>query len=181
LRLAQQLMTPTTKQSWTYEVFTQEAGPATITWPNIASVPTEYTVTLTDTVAKATIDLRKEPRYTFVGAANGTRQFSITIQTPHQPLLSRVSVKVGANRQTPTNVSYTLTGNATTTVQIVQNGRVIATVASNKSDGPGTSSVTWNNETSSGVLVAPGAYQALVTVTDGQSDTESQVASFTLR
>jgi hypothetical protein len=71
--------------------------------------------------------------------------------------------------------SYQLAKQAYVTVEVVQNGRVLALVFQGTSD-PGPYSVTWDGRTATGV-VAPGHYEVRVTVVDDLAE-GSQSAGF---
>lgn len=44
------------------------SGEATLSWPDLADVPAEWTLTLTDTETGASVNLRQQPSYTFTAA-----------------------------------------------------------------------------------------------------------------
>lgn len=181
LNLAQALTTDNVKeQVWTWNIFTQSAGPVTLTWPNIGSVPNNVTIRLTDASTGASELLRNTSKVTFEGAAQGTKTYKLEVLTgaPEAVIESVTAAAASGGAK----VSYDLSVNATTTVTISNStGGVIATLALNQSESSGVSKVAWNYLDAANRPVPNGTYKAVVSATPSGGQTETKSVSITVK
>jgi hypothetical protein len=147
-------------QSWNVQVTSKAAGPVTINWPNLSTVPTDVQFQLTDVSSGATRDIRRGSGYTFNATAGSTRSFTIAAVpgAASRAIISNISatnIRGGGG----VTVSYVLASSATVSVRILQTGRVIYQAVSGRSVTAGTNTATWALRDSANRLVAPGTYQ----------------------
>jgi hypothetical protein len=152
-------------QSWNVTVTSKAAGPVTVNWPNMATLPSDVQLHLLDTVTGATRDLRRGAGYTFDATAGGARSFTITSTpgTASRAVIASLQVQQTRGVGAGVTVSYVLGSEATVSVRVLQNGRAIYQAVTARSDQPGTSTATWPLRDSANRQVAPGVYQIEVT------------------
>jgi hypothetical protein len=160
-------------KTWTWNIYTQNSGEVTLTWPNIAAVPSNVQIKLIDPATGAQRELRQSSSVSFMGKAQSVKTYELEVTTgPALPVIESVKA---AGSKTKETISYTLSVNATTTVTITQSNQVIATLVSNRADKLGQSQATWNFLDAANRPVKNGTYQAVVTSTPsgGQAATKS--------
>ena len=173
-RLAQSLTEQTGRQEFLVKVDSRVAGPVTVTWPNLSTIPKNVRAKLVDVSTGETRDLRKVSGYTFEAEANLTREFKIQIEpgTVAKAVIGAVNVvPIGrgtGTAMTSVRLNYTLGSDATTTVRILSsNGREVMIIGSGRADKAGQNEVVWNLRDQANRSVAPGTYRAEI-VAEGQ-------------
>ncbi len=161
-RLAQSLSEKAGQQEWTLQVYSKDAGPVTVTWPNLSSIPKNYRVRMVDNATGTARDLRKSSGYTFTSVERATR--TITLQavpgTPARAVIGNVIVtRPSRSPGSSFTISYALASDATTTVRVLQGGQEIYAAVRGRADQAGQRTATWNLRDSANRSVAPGVYQ----------------------
>ena len=165
-RLAQTLSEVNGKQEFKVLVESNTAGPVTVTWPNLATIPKNVRARLVDTVTGETRDLRKFSGYTFQAEAKLTRELKVQLEPGISvaPVIGNVMVtRSGRSNGADASIrlTYTLTSDVTTTVRILSNtGREVMTVTRGRADKAGQNEVVWNLRDQAQRSVAPGTYRA---------------------
>jgi hypothetical protein len=162
-RMAQAMSDRQSRTEWTVFVQSKTGGQVTVTWPNMATVPKNVRFTLTDPATSTTRDMRRTSGYTFEAAAGTTRELKIQIEPGgvSRALIGNVNIgRSGKDRTAPFNISYTLSGPATTTVRILgAGGKEIFTATRGRADSAGENSVIWAMKDNANRAVAPGTYR----------------------
>lgn len=162
-RMAQQLSDRAGRQEWKVLVDVKEAGPVTLTWPNISTTPRTLRYRIEDVATGASRDLRQTSGYTFTMNEPGTREFRVQVDTGSvaRAVIGNVVVaRPGRDGNAPFTINYTLSTDATTTVRILSGaGKEIFTVSRGRADRAGENTVTWALRDNANVAVAPGAYR----------------------
>jgi hypothetical protein len=159
-------------QAWNIQVTSKQAGPVTVTWPNLKTVPADVQFRLTDTSTGATRDLRRGSGYTFTATENTTRTFKVEAVpgVASKAAIANVVISRTKGLSSPVNVTYALATDATVSVQVLSNGRAIYQAVAARADHAGSNSATWNLRDSANRQVAPGQYQIEIVAegADGQ-------------
>lgn len=186
--LAQDLQPIGGTRSWDVAVSTDQANaPVTVAWPNMATVPRNYKLVLTDTVTGQTVDLRNESSYQFTsGASNSTRAFTLTA-TPSlrgRTLVSNVTVnpgRAGGRAAGTTEIGYTVSADSKVDVSILGlNGRVVAQVSPSRAVSGGSNSVVWTGQDVSGHSVPAGSYILQIRAVGSTGELTRQIVPFTV-
>ena len=163
-RLAQALSGVSGRQEFKVKVDSRQAGPVTVTWPNLSTIPKNVRVKLVDVATGETRDLRKVSGYTFEAEANLTREFKIQIEAGNVSKAIIGNVVVTSTSKGPSQsvrLNYTLGSDATTTVRILgPSGREVMVIGSGRADKAGQNEVVWNLKDQANRSVAPGTYRA---------------------
>ncbi len=165
--LAQDLSDKAGSHEWTYKVSNKLAGPVTVTWPNIPTVPRGMKFRIVDKSTGASRDMRKTSGYTYDAAENTERTFTIQAQpgiaTP--PTIGGITIsRTTRGPGSPLAITYTLTADATTTIRILQgNGREVFAATRGRADRAGQNTVVWNLRDASNRAVPPGSYNVELT------------------
>lgn len=173
-RMAQSLTTTTGRQSWTVLVQTKKAGPVTLTWPNMGTVPKNVRFRVTDTATGTSRDMRRTSGYTFTSEANATREFKVEAEPGgvSRAVIGNVTIgRAGRDRNAAFTISYTLSADATTTVRILgSGGKEVFTATRGRADRVGENTATWTMRDNANRAVAPGTYRVEITAetTDGE-------------
>lgn len=166
-------------QTWDWQVYTASAVPVTITWPAISTVPNNVQIKLIDTVTGTQKTLRHDSSYTFAGKTRSTHAFKVVVTTGAAiPVITSETASAGTSSLTGT---YALSVNATTTIQITQNNKVVATLASNRPDVEGKNTVSWNYLDAANRQVPSGTYQLVVKSTPSGGATETKTVAFSVK
>jgi hypothetical protein len=177
-RLARSFRTKSNRVEWNYEVTPTDGGTVKITWPNISQVPSNVKLTAIDSTTGTKYDLRKQSSVAFFGKAGKSQSYRIVAEDAASVALLG-SASASATTMAAT-VRYQVNDSASTTVRILQNGKLLANLLVNKSDVPGNKSVNWNLKDSTGRRVRAGVYVAEVRVTSS-GKTETKSVSFLVR
>lgn len=151
-------------QTWNVQVTSKSAGAVTLNWPNITTVPSDVQFQLTDTSNGATRDIRMGSGYTYNATAGQVRSFTITAVpgSASRAIISGISASL-PRQGGVVSISYVLASNATVSVAILQNGRVIYNAVQGRAASAGTNTATWNLRDAANRAVAPGLYQVQIT------------------
>lgn len=173
IRLAKNLLGADDLRNYNFGLYTKKAGKVTVTWPQITQVSSKYQFTLRDAVTGAKVDMRAANSYSYVASDRTNRNLKISVTVQAAPLLDSVNVT-----KTATNaaINYTVSSDVTTTVKIMQDGKLIKTIVNGANQSEGAQSTIWNLKVAN-KKVASGWYKAEVTVSNG-SKTEVQTAKF---
>jgi len=159
-------------QSWDVSVSSKAAGPVSVSWPNLSTVPSDVQFKLTDVSTGATRDLRRGTVYTFNATAGSTRAFKIEAVpgVAQRAVIANVQVNQVRGLSGSVSIAYVLASDATVSVRVLQNGKSIYQAISGRADRAGTNTATWTLRDSANRQVAPGLYQIEVTAegADGQ-------------
>ena len=179
VQLSQALVAKTvTSQTWTWRVFTKVAGPVTLSWPNISSLPSNTSVKLVDPSTKSTVDLRGASTYTFEAGAQSAKDLQLVVQIGvAKPVIENFSSSL---TRSLASFSYTLSVAGTSSVKVTQNGAVVASLVTNRSDKAGVSNASWNFLDAANRRVKPGVYQVVLTSTPSGGSTASKTLSITV-
>jgi len=165
--LSQDLSEKTGAMSWTFKVDNKDAGPITVTWPNISTVPKGYRFRVTDTATGATRDMRKTSGYTYTAVERTTRTFTIDAVpgVASAPTIGAITVsRTSKDANSPLSIAYTLASDATTTIRILQgNSREVYVPRRNRADKAGQNNVVWNQRDAANRTVPPGVYNVEIT------------------
>ena len=168
-----------TNQTWTWQVYTQNAGQVTLTWPNMSTLPSNVTVKLVDPQTGASRLLRQTPSVTFNGGAQSTKTYNLIVTTgPALPVIQSVTGSVSKASGT---FAYNLSVNATSTVTVTQNNQVIATLVNNRADKSGISQAKWDLLDAANRPVKNGTYQVVVSATPSGGATATKSLTITVR
>jgi hypothetical protein len=166
-RMAQSLSETAGRQEFKVLVDSNTAGPVTVTWPNLATIPKNVRARIVDTVTGETRDLRKFSGYTFNAEAKLTREFKIQLEpgVSVAPVIGSISVNRSGGRanggDSSVRLTYTLSADVTTSVRILSaTGREVATLTRGRADKAGQNEVVWNLRDQAQRSVAPGTYRA---------------------
>jgi hypothetical protein len=162
-RVAQSLSDRNGRKEWKVLVDVKEAGPVTLTWPNIATVPKSNRFRITDTVSGVSRSMRQSSGYTFTMNEPGTRVFTVISEpdTGGGAVIGNVTVNGnGRGSDSAFTINYTLASAATTNVRILSgSGKEVYVALRGRADSVGENQVTWNTRDSAGRNVAPGIYR----------------------
>lgn len=167
MSLAQALSTSVINKSFTIDVNATDAGPVTVTWPNISTVPRNLKFTIVDTATGITRSMNQTSGYTFTADANTTRQLKVEVSTGGTSIATIGNVLVTRPSRSPNapfTIAYNLSAAATTSVRILSaSGSVIYNVTAGRADQIGTNTVSWNLKDNADRNVAPGVYRVEIT------------------
>lgn len=162
-RMAQAMSDRQSRTEWVVYVQSKTGGQTTVTWPNMATVPKNVRFTLTDPATSTTRDMRRTSGYTFEATAGSTRELKVQIEPGgvSRALIGNVNITTDSrDRTAPFNISYTLSGPATTSVRILgAGGKEIFTATRGRADSAGENSVIWAKKDNANRAVAPGTYR----------------------
>jgi hypothetical protein len=173
-RMAQSLTNVKTKTEFKVHVNNKESGDVTITWPNLASVPRNVRVKITDVSTGEVRDLRAVSGYSYFMAQPGTREFTVTLEQggSTRPVIGNVTVgQAGSRESGPMTVRYALSADAMVSVRVLSaSGKEVFTVTRGRADNAGENEVVWNLRDNANRAVAPGQYriEILAETTDGE-------------
>ena len=171
-------------QTFKYNVFTQAKGPITVSWPNLKSIPSNLTVSVTDTVAKKTVDARKVAGYTFTASGTGVRSFTITV-APGSVAREKIAsasyaiVSMGSVKQAKISFATTVRGAAT--IDVYRGNVRVANVATDMDVVAGSNSVVWPLTDLDGQPLANGSYTLRIAATGDGGDTARYQGSMIIR
>ncbi len=159
-------------QAWDIEVTSKSAGPVTVTWPNMATVPSDVQFRLTDVSTGATRDLRRGSGYTFTASEGSVRALKVEAVpgTASKAVIANVTASQSRGIGGSVVVNYVLAADATVSVRVLSNGRAIYQSVAGRADHAGSNAATWNLRDAANRQVAPGLYTIEVTAegADGQ-------------
>ncbi len=163
-RMAQAIANRGGRQEFKVQVNAKEAGDVTVTWPNLASLPRNLRVKLTDNASGEKRDLRASSGYTFRVDQPGTREFTVSIEQAGsaRPVIGNVIVSTDGRdvRNSPITINYSLSADALVTVRVLSStGKEVFTVTRSRSDNAGDNSATWTLRDNANRAVAPGSYK----------------------
>lgn len=166
-RLAQSLQAKGGRKEFAVSVTARKPGQVTITWPNLATVPTNLRFHITDLATGTTRDLRRASGYTFTADKAGTREFKVTVEegAVSRAVIGNVVVsqtgRAAGDRNAPVTISYTLSSAAATSVRILaSNGKEVYVASRGRADQAGENTITWTLRDKANRAVAPGTYRA---------------------
>ena len=168
-----------TNQTWEWDVSTQNSGAVTLTWPNLSSLPSNVSLTLTDTANGAVKNLRTNTSYTYQSGSLSTHKFKVAVRVG-VPLPVIQSVTANAV-QPAAKVSYDLSVNATTTVTVKSGSTIIATLVRNRADASGSNTTTWNYLDTANRPAKKGTYIVTVSSTPSGGATTTKTTTVTVR
>lgn len=187
-RVAQSLQPKGGRKEWRVMVDVKKAGQVTVTWPNLATVPSNVRFHLTDVASGTTRDLRRSSGYTFTADKAGTRELKITAEegSAARAVIGNVVVSQpgrSTDKGAPITVSYTLSNDATTSVRILAaNGREVYVASRGRADSAGENTITWTLRDKANRAVAPGAYRVeIVAETSGGERVRKTIAVNVIR
>jgi hypothetical protein len=140
--------------------------PYTLTWTNTAQVPKGTTLMLVDTTTNSRILMNTASSYAFTPSQNETtRQFQViaTPRTASHLFITNIAVNQPASRGgravSSATIQYQLSVDATTTVNIRQNGLIVRHLtASGRAAAAGVNQVVWDMRNDKGVVMPGGPY-----------------------
>lgn len=165
-----------TTKTWNLVVSTdQHNSPVTVSWSSVTPLPRNLKLTLRDELTGQVMDMRTRSAYTFhTGAEVAARRFTITARpaTGGATRITNVTIRpVGSRASGTVSIGFTLSGDATYDVKILNvTGKPISTVAS-RSAGAGDVSLVWTGKDGAGRNVPAGTYlvQIRAVSADGES------------
>jgi subtilisin family serine protease len=176
--------------TWNVVVTTdQKAADIAVQWPNIASVPKRYRVTLTDPTTGQIYDLRSMPAYQFhATAAAPTRKLTITVAPAldgGRAAISNLFVNQANGRgvgQSIYDISYDLSQSASINVSVTNaSGRVVGNILQSTTAATGTNHTYWDGRGVTGKVLSSGVYtlQVRAQTSDGQVTRQVQTLTIT--
>lgn len=163
MRMSQAYVEKASRRTWKIVATTTEATTATLTFPNLSTVPRNVRFRLTDLATNEVRDLRQLSGYAFTtnGAANREFQLEMIPGGTSRAVIGNVVVsQPGRNRQAPFTIKYTLSNDASTTIRILSgSGKEVFTVARGRADRTGENEAVWTMRDNANRLVAPGSYR----------------------
>jgi hypothetical protein len=183
-RMAQVLSNRNGNLTFKAAVKSRKAGNVTISWPNLATLPSNVTLTLVDQITHQSLNMRTRSSTQFFANANSTRQFTIQVGSTEanvQPLGSVLTSAGQISIQKPATVTYGLNVDAKVSIRVLNsaNGEVVK-ILSGLDRYQGANSAIWNLKNSNGATVAPGSYWIEVTAV-ANGNTASKRASVVVR
>lgn len=171
-------------QTFTYNVNNRAAGPVTISWPNLKEIPSNLAVSITDNVTKKKINARTTAGYTYSAAAQTLRSFTVTV-TPQGTVAQRIG-SVGtrtykAGSVTLMDITYVTSGRGSATLQVLNKGVVVGTIASDVDAIAGTNKVTWPMIGTNGLPLPNGNYTLSVTAIGESGTSANRQSTITVR
>jgi len=172
----QDIRSTTGAKTWNVVVSTdQRNSPVTISWSSAAPLPRNLKVTLRDELTGQVIEMRTRSAYTFhTGPEAVARRFTITarLATGGATRITNVIIRsVGSRASGSVSIGFTLSGDATYDVKILNvTGKLINTVAT-RSAGAGDVNLVWSGKDSAGRNIPAGTYlvQIRAVSADGES------------
>jgi len=148
---------------------------ATLSWPEIASVPRGYDLYITDKTTGQRQLMRQISSLRFNTGATASRAFIITAQprTGGSALLLRAQVHTGVRSvNSGVSIDVDATQEATLSIRVRSGGRIVRTLNTGRAASPGnTATVLWDYRDNKGMSVPSGLYviEVVGTATDGRS------------
>ncbi|HWD39297.1 MAG TPA: hypothetical protein VG944_10640 [Fimbriimonas sp.] len=183
---AQYFHTVPGKQVYSYNVYSHKGGNVTITWPNLASIPTNLDVKVTDVTApgqSVTIDARKAAGYSFTSKAQSTEKFQVTI-TPLgtvREAINNVTTKVhNAGSTKNMTINWDLTTRGLVSMYVYKGTTHIGTIVVDRDGVVGKNTIEWPMRLLSGQLIQPGNYTLQITATGEGGDTATKLVNLSL-
>jgi hypothetical protein len=163
------------RKDWYLRIHEGEAGQElSLAWPDLSTVPSDYSLVLEDLATGARMYMRTTARYRFTLSESGSRMLKVSLLPAGDvtPLVSQLQAnEAGAGVY---SLSYSLSAPASVDVKITNiSGVPISQVASGEVQAAGTNTITWNGRSDGGTKVPPGRYLATVTVRSPESGQES--------
>jgi hypothetical protein len=185
-RLTQSLSDQPGKQEFDVKVESTEAGPVTVTWPNLSTIPKNIRVRLVDTETGETRDLRKVSGYTYQAGIKSTKSLKIQLETgvASRAIIGNVVVsqtgRSGSGSES-VRIAYALGSDATTTIRVLNNkGAEQAILASGRSSRAGQNEIAWNLRDAANRSVAPGTYRVEIVVEGADGERMRKVVLITV-
>jgi hypothetical protein len=176
-RLAQSLAEGTGRQEWRVFVQNTNAGPVTVTWPNLGTVPPNVRLRLVDLATNSTRDLRQSSGYTYTATANSTREFKIQMEpgvSVGAAVIGNVVVnqdRSGRGGSSAVTINYTLSRAANTSIRILSaRGTEVRTLRAGRAENPGENNATWTLIDNANRSVAPGSYRVEILAETSSGD-----------
>jgi len=166
------------KQTYDLKVYSRNAGPVTITWPNLGSLPKNVQFRIIDPATKTVKNLRRASGFTFESEARSTRTFTLEMEpgVAARPTIGTITASRSTrSSNSPVAISYTLSSEATVSVRILSGGREIYQAARGRAAVAGQNTVIWNLRDNANRVVAPGPYTVEITA---ESETGERVRKF---
>jgi len=149
----------------------------TVSWPDIARVPRNYELTITDVATGTKSLMRQSTNMRVNTGTNGSRAFQIIAEprSGASTLVIRGSVSAPSSRAAIARIAVTGSVEATYTIKIrSSSGVVVRNLTSGRAASANTeASYVWDLKDNRGSSLPPGVYQVAVTGTtpDGQAST----------
>ena len=178
-------------KTWNVSVMTDQPNTdITLRWPNIATLPKNYRLTLQDTATGQEIDLRNQASYQFNSGHNAvTRAFTLTAHPTNSgghAVLTNISVNpprsVPGRAAGSYQIGYTVSQDAQVEVAIVgYNGQTLAQIGATRAVSSGDNTQVWNGRDTKGAIVPAGTYllQLRAVTTDGTVSREIRPLTIT--
>lgn len=186
---AMSLHAPAATQTWNLLVqFTNRGTPVTLSWPNIAQVPHNLKLTLTDETTGQQLDMRTRGAYQFVPNAQETsRRFQISASTSvnsGRALITDIVVNPVASRGLSVggfDIQYNISRDAKVDVEVLaSNGRVIGIAQPSRDVAAGSNHAFWTGRDLAGSPVPAGVYMVQVRAVTPMGDVTRQTYPLTI-
>lgn len=172
----------TTRQRWTAEVTSLEAGPVTVSWPGLGrSLPAGHKLWLSDPTNGSRVLMNSRASYGYQAEA-GTRQLVIELDPRGERRLEIAAVQAGASRGRGAGipVSITLTAPARITVTVKGIGGRVVRQFSAQGDA-GLNALSWDGRDQSGRPVPAGNYQLEIAADGDDGELARAVRTISVR
>ncbi|MEN6643417.1 MAG: FlgD immunoglobulin-like domain containing protein [Armatimonadia bacterium] len=149
------------RQEWNLIVKTNAANStATVTWPNLSTLPSSLIATLVDEATGDRRYMRTTSSYTFRTGTQATeRALRIVVQPRGANALAVSSVVATQSAQGGAAISYSLSADAAVDIRIRNiSGIVVGQVAANRASTAGQNTVLWSGRSNRGNKVPSGRY-----------------------
>jgi hypothetical protein len=171
------------KDVFNFNVFPTISGNVTVSWPNLSSLPKNLSVQIKDVKTNQVVDARSVTKLTVSASALVTRTFQVTI-TPEGTIREAISgVTTLVQKVGPTKkmiIGFTSSSEGVASLYVYQNGKAIATIATDQMIALGKNSSVWNLALANGQGIKPGTYTLAIVATGDGGDTTTKYQSITL-
>jgi hypothetical protein len=160
---------------WEMRLTTPNAGPVTVNWEGLNSLPRQTRLTLTDMTTGRKMLLSSRSATTFTLGANEVRRLQITAEPTRRAPLALAQFAAAPTRgigRSVLQLSYTLTADAQVSLQVATlSGRTLKTLQGGRTEGGATQRLVWDGRDNNGNALPAGPYQIVLTGTDTDGQT----------
>lgn len=172
-----------TRQRWTVEVTSREAGPVTVSWQGLGrALPASHKLWLTDPTNGQRVLMNSRASYAYTALEAGTRQLLIDLDPRGERRLEIAGVQAGTNRSRGAGipVSITLTAPARITVTVKGLGGRLVRQFTAQGDA-GLNALSWDGRDQEGRAVPAGNYQLEIAADGDDGELARAVRTISVR
>ena len=181
---SQDLQSMSGSKSWNIEVSTDQVNKSVIVSWDTSRLPRGVTLLIKDNVTGQVTNMRSTSSVSFQSAPGSqSRKYTITSDTSLNNeirIMNLFANSVGGRGVGTTNIGFTISGNATCKVQIINaTGQAISELAS-RAVSTGTVNMVWNGKDMNGRSVPMGTYLVEVTAVNSNGEVVRAIQPFTV-